>query len=390
MRILIIEDQDEKFEVVAAEIRGFFNEPTVEVTRAETMALATKHIFERRFDLIIIDLMVPLRPGDEPEDITEEIIPTIELSERNRGANIIALSGFEELVGEQRVRFAEAGIILLHFDDEESNWRKQIAAALMRIHHQYVYDFVIICALDKERNAYRSTNSEIGDLRNIRGLDCLPITVSNLNGVCIKLPRMGLVDASVVTSRAIERFNPKIIAMSGICAGVGSDAKIGTLVVADPCWEYQAGKWAHDGFKIEHYDACLDINTRTILSQFIDRSEKGSEFKKGLIEDQILFEEIIIAPMATGSAVIADKDKLTDIQEQHRKIAAIEMEMYGVYKAAQLSATNPIVFGAKTVVDRADSKKDDRFHEYGSILSARFVLAAISELHKNLISASSD
>ena len=173
--------------------------------------------------------------------------------------------------------------------------------------------------------------------------------------------------------------------MSGICAGIAGQSSIGALIIADPCWEYQAGKWATDGFKIEHYDACIEINTRTILSQIIDRIGKGMDLKKGLIEDAVVFQAIKLAPMATGSAVIADANGLEMIQEQHRKIAALDMEMYGVYKAAQLSAVNPIVFGAKTVVDLADSSKGDRYHEYGSILSARFVLEAIIELHKHII-----
>ncbi len=69
---------------------------------------------------------------------------------------------------------------------------------------------------------------------------------------------------------------------------------------------------------------------------------------------------------------------MQDIGAQHRKMAGLDMEMYGVYKAAELSSGNPLFFGAKTVVDLADSAKGDTYHEYGSILSARFVLDAIS------------
>ena len=385
MRILIIEDQDEKFLAIDAEVRHSYVDMAIEVVRADSLAFTTKCIYEFKFDLIVIDLMLPLRPGDEPQDISDDIIATIEMSDLNRGANIIALSAFEELVAEQRARFTEAGIILVHYENEELAWRKHLAIALSRMQQQTLFDFVIVCALDKERYAFRSTYAEIGELRNIRGLDCLPVKVAGLNGVCIKLPRMGLVDASIITARAIERFNPKILAMSGICAGFGTEAPIGTVVIADPCWEYQAGKWAHDGFKIEHYDVCLEINVRTAISQFIDRLGNALEYKTDLIEDAIVFAGMIIAPMATGSAVIANYEKLASIQLQHRKIAALDMEMYGVYKAAQLSAANPLVFGAKTVVDEADSAKDDRYHEYGAILAARITVGAIVELHERLV-----
>jgi adenosylhomocysteine nucleosidase len=385
MRILVIEDQPNKYELLEAEIRRFFEAAHVYIDRADSLALASKNIYESKYDLIIIDLMMPLRPGEAPQDISEEIISTIELSEQNKGTNIIALSGYEELIAEQRDRFAESGIVLVHYDNADTAWQKLISVALTRIRQQLLFDFIIICALEKERDAFRSTDAEIGTLRNIRGLDCLPLQISNLRGVCIKQPRMGLVDSSIITARAIERFNPKIVAMSGISAGVGDESPVGTLIIADPCWEYQAGKWAADGFKIEHYDVGLDVNTNTLISQFINRIGKGLELKKDLLEEDVVFREIKIAPMATGSAVIADAKRLKDIKVQHRKIAALDMEMYGVYKAAQLSAVNPIVFGAKTVVDRADSAKGDKYHEFGAILAARFVLSVIVELHRHLV-----
>jgi adenosylhomocysteine nucleosidase len=56
-------------------------------------------------------------------------------------------------------------------------------------------------------------------------------------------------------------------------------------------------------------------------------------------------------------------------------MAGLDMEMYGVYKAVELSSKNPI--GAKTVADLADNAKADKYHEYGSILSARFVVDAM-------------
>jgi nucleoside phosphorylase len=380
MKILILEDEDEKFEIIKAEISSAYASASLDLVRAKTLALANKYIYEQRFDLIIIDLMMPLRDNGPKQDISEEIISIIELSDQNRGSNFIALSGFEELVLEQRERFVDVGIVLVHYDGEDAKWKKHIATALARVKEQTVFDFVIVCALEKERSGYKNASCALGDLRNIRGLDCMPITIGGLQGVCIKLPRMGLVEASIVTTRAIERFNPKLVCMSGICAGSSNGAPIGTLVIADLCWEYQAGKWAGDKFKIEHYDIGIDAAVKTALSQMIASDDTGKKYKNELLEDAIVFEKIVPAPMATGSAVIASAERMAQIEEQHRKMAALDMEMYGVYKAADLSARRPLFFGVKTVVDLADSAKGDVYHEYGSVLSARFVVDAIERL----------
>jgi nucleoside phosphorylase/CheY-like chemotaxis protein len=378
MNVLVLEDQSDKFDLLKSEVASSFNQTAISVVRAETFATATKLIYEARFDLIIIDLMMPFRDNEDPQDISEDVISVLELSTLNGGASIIALSGFDALVQSQRQRFAEAGIILVHYDAVDDQWKRHISTALARIKEQTVFDFVIVCALEKERTAYKTTAATIGELRNIRGLDCLTLQMGSLRGVCIKLPRMGLVEASIVTTRAIELFKPRVIAMSGICAGVAGNSKLGTLVLADMCWEYQAGKWSETGFKIEHYDVPISAEVRTTLSQIIALDPKGTRYKENLIEDPIVFESIIVAPMSTGSAVVASAERMQDIGAQHRKMAALDMEMYGVYKAAELSSGNPLFFGAKTVVDLADSAKGDTYHEYGSILSARFVLDAIS------------
>jgi adenosylhomocysteine nucleosidase len=191
---------------------------------------------------------------------------------------------------------------------------------------------------------------------------------------------MGLVEASVVTARAIERFRPRLVAISGICAGVPGEAKLGTLIVADPCWEYQAGKWSDNKFKIEPYAASIKPTFRTHINQIIAADRLGHALKSDLGFDELRSEEIIIAPLATGSAVIASKEYLERVAEQHRKVAGIEMEMYGVYKAAELATAPPLFFGAKTVVDMGDSKKGDTLHVYGSILSARFTAKVIASV----------
>src|ERR1019366_4083501 len=133
-------------------------------------------------------------------------------------------------------------------------------------------------------------------------------------------------------------------------------------------------KWADKKFKIEHYDVGLEPNTKTTLSQLIAVDPRGDRYKVGLIDDEVVFEKIVIGPMATGSAVIASSERMAEIETQHRKMAGLDMEMYGIYKAAELSATKPMFFGAKAVVDLADNSKGDKYHEYGAILSARFVV----------------
>lgn len=378
MKVLIIEDQNAKFEAVSEQVIECYADLSVTIVRAETMQEATKRLYESRFDLIVADLMLPIRKKNEdPIDISDDIVGVIESSDKNRGSNVVALTGFNDLYDEKRELFNDAGILIVKYGGEKEEWRRSLAAVLGRVREQESFDFVVLCALEKERGGFRQTSAALGPMKNVRGIDCLVARIGDLRGAIVRLPRMGLVEASISTTRVLEHFKPRLVAMSGICAGVVGNSKIGTVVVADICWEYQVGKWANNGFKMEHYDVPLDENVKTTINQFIEQDPKGKKVKEGLIDDAVIFEDMAIGPMATGSAVIADEEKISAIHGQHRKMVALDMEMFGVYRAAFSSPHVPIYFGAKTVVDLADGNKNDKFHDYGCAASARLIVQLI-------------
>lgn len=382
LSVLVVEDSRVKSDCIVGEIgRYFVSDVKFEVV--DNFSAATKRIYEQKYDIIIIDLLLPRRPGDTESDVSDEIVEHIKDSEKNASSTVVAISQFEDIVEEKRRRFVEAGIILVHFDSENGGWKASLNVCLQRIERRQQVDFVIICALEKERNAFRSANCEVGELTVINGLDCLRLTIGEMRGVCIKLPRMGLVDATAVSARAIEVLSPKIVAMSGICGGFSDEAAIGTLIVSDVCWEHQAGKWADDVFKLEHYQIALDNKARALLSQFIEREGNFPRLKENLIGDKaVLSQDVLLKPSVTGSVVIASAERIAEIKGQHRKVAGLDMEMFGLYRACDLSTSKPLCFGAKTVVDLANEAKGDTFHTYGCVLSARFVVEALRELQK--------
>ncbi|KAA6489931.1 response regulator [Agrobacterium sp. ICMP 7243] len=383
---LIVEDLQSKKDSIALEIEIYFGKENVNIEWVDNFSAATKRIYEAAYDIIIVDLLLPRRHGENEADVSDEIIDHIQDSEKNAASTVVAISQFEDVVEEKRKRFVEAGIVLVHFDKPDGSWKASLNVCLQRIERKLQVDFVIICALEKERNAFQSTNCQIGELTVINGLDCLRLRAGNMEGVCIKLPRMGLVDATAISARAIEVFSPKVIAMAGICGGFSDEVQVGTIIVSDVCWEHQAGKWANEVFKLEHYQIGIENKVRALLSQMIEREGNFSRIKQNLINDcDVLNQGVLLKPTVTGSVVIASTEKLDNIKSQHRKVAGLDMEMYGLYRASDLSTVKPICFGAKTVVDLADSAKGDTFHIYGCVISARFIVEALLAVQKGLL-----
>jgi len=179
---------------------------------------------------------------------------------------------------------------------------------------------------------------------------------------------------AISAAKAIELFQPKIVCMSGICAGVIGEADLLDLIVGSVCWEYQTGKFKDNKFLQEPYQANLEHHLGLELKQFVESTEISDTIKNGLYDTELKKSKIIFAPISSGSAVIADLAKMVEIGMQHRKMAGVEMEMYSLYEAADQSLCKPIFFGAKSVVDFGDAEKGDMLHLTASILSARFIV----------------
>ena len=367
-------------ESIRCELSSRFPNGGAKILEAEDLARASKLIYENTFDLIVIDLMLPIRSGGEPVDVAEEILGTIRDSENNRVAHTIAFTGFDDLIDEKLRLFAQDGVSLVLYEDGKSQWKQSLGLEVERAKSRLSTDFLIICALEKERQGYHRADCTLGDPYNVNGLDCVPMRIGELDGICLKINRMGLVEAAVAAARSIEHFSPKLVAMSGICAGFPEETKLGSLIVTDICWEYQTGKWTDEGFKAEAYSVGISPAVRSEISTIIASDPNGKAFKGDMMNDLITDGNIALLPTTSGSAVVSSEEALKRIGEQHRKVAGLDMEIYSVLQAASTSIQKPLFFAAKTVVDLGDSKKNDHLHTPGSILSARFVVEVIKRV----------
>jgi nucleoside phosphorylase len=80
---------------------------------------------------------------------------------------------------------------------------------------------------------------------------------------------------------------------------------------------------------------------------------------------------LIVGPVASGSAVLADGEVIQEIRNQHRELVGVEMEVYGLYAAAHFASNpQPSAFALKAVCDFADPDKKDKHQRYAAYASA--------------------
>jgi adenosylhomocysteine nucleosidase len=379
MKILVVENDVDKAAAIEAVISEELGSDDFELDRARTINEGVVKLARERFDLVIVDLMLPQTGGGRDVDATQQWCELIENALSGRTASWIVMSAHSDVVHEARGSFARHNVAVLDYDDSRS-WKSNLAQKVRHHFRTRALDFVIVCALVKERKGFAQASCTIGASEVVHGLDCQRVSIGDLRGMIVVQPSPGMISAAIVASKALSAFRPRAIAMSGICGGRAGETELGALIVPDLSWNYQSGKFVDGTLKADLLQVVVPPSVKAELSQLAD-AETSRRMREGLMHSELMNAPIDVKPMVSGSQVVADETVSATIAGQGRKVAGIDMEVASVLFAGHdFFDGGGIYFAAKTVVDLANPHKDDRYHEYGCALSARFVVAALSRL----------
>ncbi|WP_296242415.1 MULTISPECIES: response regulator [unclassified Psychrobacter] len=386
MKILILEDDTSKLE----RIRSFINSVDFDISLEESSNYNSfyKQILTHKYDLILMDLLVPHFDGDEPKDLSKELMKAVrDESCMNSTTNVIALTKFQDKAIAHSNDLNTKDITVITFSDD-NNWHEPIIRYISKNMSLPKYDFVIICALEKETLAFAKLDCSLTENKPVRGLDCRELKINDFRGMIITCPRMGLVDAAITSSRAIEIFQPNLICMSGICAGIKDEVNIYDLVIPDVCYQHDSGKWTVEGLTSEPYSVQLDNEVSLRLKSIINVNNfnnslmDGITLKRSQIPEHLESIDLktILGVASSGSTVVADNEMSKNVSNQHRKVISFDMENYSVYEAARLANSSPIFFSIKSVVDNGNDEKSDKYQELACEIAAKATLRIIESI----------
>jgi nucleoside phosphorylase len=385
MKILILEDEDSKYEEIQTEIHQTI--PEAEIQRERNWYEYVRAIANTKFDLILLDLMVPRSGRDHTvEDHHEQLVETTrDYHSKSFFTPAIVLTRYTEKSEDFVYDLNKVDINVIPFNGH-GEWKEALRIKLLAAQPKKKFEFVIVCALEKEAAAFEGLTDSWGPIKTISGLICREIQIGKYKGVIVRAHRMGLVAAAVVATMALERFEPRLICMSGICGGVTGGGGIYDLLVTQICHQHDAGKWSNEGFKSEHYDVQIDVDVHNKLLELCSDADLKEYLLEGLnagkseLPDEMERLNCNVhadAPTSSGSAVMAEDGKTSSLASGQRKLAGFDMEIYSIYEAARHAANKPAFFAAKTVVDDGGKNKGDKFHRIGCLLSAKFIVKAI-------------
>lgn len=395
MRILIVEDIKSKEESIRKVLLEAV--PDSEIKIAKSFLSASSYLEEKDFELMILDLVLPLRDDGVPNldsgvDLLSEIFEGNSMRSPN---HIICLSAY----GEAIKRLGDASrtrlVHCVEYDETNGNWASSLAEKAIyaekrvkstsSLPRDFESDVGIVTSSPHvELAAVLEWGQQLGgEFHKIDELHYYraewPGKKRNLNVVACCAPSMGMTAACATASKLINRFRPRYLVMTGIAAGTSSSVNLGDVIVADSCYDYGSGKILdlEDGtrkFIPSPRQIPISANLMALLQPWVARQTGMRELGVTWAKDGKYVPKVELGIMATGAAVVQSATLVKELLASSRKVTGLEMEAYGVFHAAELSSLpKPEVLVAKSVCDFADHKKGDGSQALAAFTSSGFI-----------------
>ncbi|WP_448538261.1 5'-methylthioadenosine/S-adenosylhomocysteine nucleosidase family protein [Sphingobium yanoikuyae] len=368
---------------------------------------AREKMGQRSYDLLILDILVPLWPeGEEATQHSADLLFEIREGEiSNSPGHILGITADRDVGAAVFQDFEAYTWTVLEYAADNDEWISRATNCAKYILNQLQstegegdrpVDVAIICALampEMEEVLKLPWNwsaaRPIDDMVFVH--DGWFEAGGRVLSVCAtSSPRMGMVSTALRTATMVERLRPQLVAMTGICAGVRGKVKLGDVLFADPSWDFQSGKRVKDKentqFSMRPHHLPASAQVRSHIEQL-----RGDKVMRGKIATEFSgiasgIPEIHVGPVASGSAVLADGEVIKEIRTQHQELIGVEMEIYGLYAAAHAaSRPQPQYFALKGVCDFADPDKEDGHQHFAAYASARVLQQLLERYGHRLV-----
>ena len=412
VNILIMDDRSEKTESIKKIllVDCGINERSIDC--AKNISEGRVFLSEKYYDLLILDLVMPLYEDDEANhdeapNFIDEIFDNPNIKEPNQ---IIGLTAYDEEYESLKLRFEEKLWKLIRYSETNINWKNTIKNSvfhLLRMKQHMLdsiakkdcYDIGILCALQEEFSCLiEAFDKEKWTSIRIPGI---PIPLKSryitsamgeeykIIAACVGKP--GMVATASMAMALFDLAGIDKLFMTGITAGFKSDSiNLCDIMIAKSSMDYASGKLIEEGEGVYEKKIRLlkeiqvmtaNVELQNLAGQLSEDDELMNKLNQHLKKVHLNAERDLkahITPVACGPFVVASKEVLNTIKEPDRKLKALDMEAYGLYYAAYLCQKKALWI--KGVSDFADSNKDDSYHQKAAYASAYFLYLLIKEM----------
>ena len=404
LKVLIVDDTQEKIVEIRRMLEGFVEEPD-DVPICGCIREALKACSNTRFDLVILDLFIPYKAGEDPNPTNAQNFLKIIKEDEDCicPVFVIGITRAQDLT-EYKSFFEAETMQVLYYAENDDTWKEQLRNRLdyltgvkrkLGITYEYDYDVAIINALQapeheimKETLGTEWKELNLDDDRTTTYYETILQSSTGVKIRCISCyaQQMASIASAALTTKLILRFHPKYLFMTGICGALkGNNVGFGDILVSSHVWDGMSGKYKEEKKKNGSFELVFEPDYRQLslnadMVNVVNRMKEKTGFlmtvKNGFsgIKPKTHLN-VHVGPMASVPAVIASDKKIAEMKIHARKMIGLEMESYGMFYAAEHSHhLKPIyTVSVKSASDLADKRKTDKYQPYASYTSAAFV-----------------
>lgn len=403
--VLLLEDDPSKKNRLLVLLNGkkeLFNRVDTVICTSDAIRSMKNH----RYDLLIADVVVPAELGSVKSE--ENCIAMFEqiddgYGDLNRPSFALPVSASSQLSAAAHEFFQGRPWGILAYTDSNDECLASIEKVARFVLAEKSHApcppscdvFLLTALFEPEFTALEELALNWGPLEPLDSLHMVRFGSFNFEGKTYKIAagfcaRMGPVAATILTTKAMLKLRPTLVIMAGICAGIPGKADIGDVVAADISWDWQSGKFVDkmgaEAFQIAPHQLVLDEQSKNQLLLLKRDNVFWNSLAPDAVRAKLGIPKLIIGPMATGAAVLADSRVTDRIKiSQHKNVVGLDMETYGVFAAATACDPTVKVLSMKAVCDKGDLKKDNAYQEYAAKVSAAAVLQFIEKYAAKLL-----
>lgn len=415
IRILILDDSERKIHSIKKILIEGCGLQEDNITIANSVAAGRTEVSREYFDLVLLDLVLPILQGDEPIDngglsFIREImtadarvkIPT----------QIIGLTEKEYAYENEKAEFQKLLFSVIQCKQGEYEWINDLKQAvnysirckesiLDNMRCRMTYDVAVICALPDEFKQMVEAFGGETKWKQIQIEEDVPFLfkstiVSTANNHDIKViaamaGRPGVIPTATLTTLMYTLFHVKTVFMTGFSAGFPSkNLALGDILVASSIQDYASGKLKDvDGnltllkevHQIEASSSLL-LAMQELLEDENTQIELMLKIKKAnlLVNNRDSYQ-VSMAATCCGPYVITSDEVVKELKKDDRKIEGLDMEGFGLYLASKIlsNKVQKEAMWIKGVGDFADPNKADGYHKTCSFGSATLLYRFIKE-----------
>lgn len=403
MRTLILEDNEAKAAAIVKVIETTCSSANCVIDRASSVLDGLEKLRLEKYDLLVLDLVLPLRPEQLSSAQHGKLVLTEIMEDQvNIPVHIVCVTAFENESSVLKESIDRNLVHLVIYDELNAIWdvglKDKVDLIYRQVHHsngengQLRADIVLVTSspLVELKEVMKLPGGFVAEYNRHDEIHYYRASWKQPNGAPISVvacaaPTMGMTAACVTTCKAIHRWKPRFVAMTGIAASTVSSQKLGDILCVETAYDYGSGKIAEgeNGERVflpSPQQIQLDSKVHAIVKHWERTQEGTTDIMNAWNGEEMGLPTLSVGVMASGAAVVQNIDMVEEIKNQSRKTVGVDMEAYAVFQACALAGANrPIAIVAKSVSDFADKNKGDSAQKYAAFTSARFMYMLFTE-----------